>query len=147
MATPTRNTVRRKLGLGNTIAQQLAEYPTTVTFSPAAGSSNVCNVTLTVKDSSGTAVGPTQLMVHLSDAATGLGVTGTSASGTVTNASGGGTVLAAVTAKKVLLVQTKADGTFVLEITDTAKTGFYVSAQLPSGKLVTSDQLITANYG
>jgi hypothetical protein len=45
-------------------------------------------------------------------------------------------------------VQTKAAGSFVLQITDTAKTGFYVCVRNPSTGLVSvSDQLVTANYG
>ena len=59
-----------------------------------------------------------------------------------------GEVVGTYTAKKALLVQTKADGTFILEITDTAKTHFYVCAEIPlTGKYIVSTQLATASYG
>ena len=121
-----------------------------VSFSAAAGSSNVCNVTLTVKDNDGKVVAkPVLLLVWLSDAATGIGLTGTSASGTVTAKNGYGQDMGAITAKKCLFAQTLADGTFVLEITDTAKTHFYVCAAFlaDKGRVAVSDPLTTANYG
>jgi len=117
------------------------------TFSVAAGSANICDVTVTVVDSFGTAIAAVHnIDLWLSDASTGAGLTGTTASGTVTAASGGGAVYATHTAKKALRVQTKADGTFVLEITDTAKTGFYVAVAV-AGRAVVSSQLVTGSYG
>lgn len=125
----------------------VAGLPASAAFAVAAGGSNVSEVTVTVKDAAGnTLAGVHHFDLWLSDAATGLGLTGTSASGTVQAKSGGGTVLAALTAKKALRVQSKADGTFVLEITDTAKTGFYPAASI-GGKTVVGAQLVTANYG
>lgn len=125
------------------------EAPAGVTFTPAAGAANVCDVVVAVTSASGAALaGVRNLRLWLSDAATGAGLTGTSASGTVTAASGEGTVLATHTAKKDLTVQTKAAGTFTLEITDGAKTGFYVCAEIPGrGVIAVSAQLVTADYG
>lgn len=122
---------------------------TSVSFAPAAGGANVCEVTLTVFDGAGVAVAAVHnLEVWLSDAATGAGLTGTTASGTVTAKAASGVVLVTHTAKKLLYVQTLADGTFILEITDSAKTGFYVAATVPlSGKAAVSAQLVTGNYG
>lgn len=119
-----------------------------VTFSIAAGAANVCNVTGTVTDVSGNAVAETQvLLVWLSDAATGIGLTGTSASGTVTTATNG-TDMGAITAKKALFVLTNASGVFTIEITDIAKTTFYVGASVPgSGQTNVSRILATADYG
>ena len=123
--------------------------PADITFAPAAGGANVCEVTIAVKDAAGaTLAGIRNLEIWLSDAATGAGLTGTAASGTVTAKTAEGTVLTALTAKKHLIGQTKAAGTFVLEITDTAKTGFYVAVALPgTGVPVISDQLVTGDYG
>ena len=124
------------------------ELPTALTISAAAGSTNIANVTLTVKNSAGTtlaAVWP--LTIWLSDAATGVGLTATSASGTVQAKSASGTDLGVLTAKKALQVNTLATGIYILEITDSAKTGFYVAAQLPNGITVISSKLVTANYG
>jgi len=126
-----------------------AGQPFSFTFAAAAGATNVANVTITPKDAGGTALtGISNLEIWLSDAGTGAGITGTTASGTVTAKSGEGTVLSALTAKKHLIGQTKAAGTFVLEITDTAKTGFYVCVANPvTGLISASDVLVTGNYG
>lgn len=119
------------------------------TFTPAAGGANVSEVTIQLKDGDGTNIATARnLEIWLSDAATGLGITGTTASGTVQAKAASGTVLTAVTAKKHILAQTLANGSFVLEITDTAKTGFYVAVRNPTtGGIHVSAQLVTGNYG
>lgn len=116
--------------------------PTAFVLTPAAGGANVCEVTI---DSNVTR--PVPLLVWLSDSATGEGLTGTAASGTVQAKAANGTVLGALTAKKCLVVQTKADGNFVLEITDTAKTAFVVCVSTLMGELLTQVTLETADYG
>lgn len=123
--------------------------PATVAFSPAAGGANVCEVTVVVRDAAGVAIAaPFVLDLWLSDAASGVGLTGTAASGTVTAKAASGAVLSTYTAKKDLRVQTLANGVFILEITDTAKTAFRVCVTNPTtGKAVVSAALITANYG
>lgn len=123
--------------------------PASFTFAAAAGATNVANVTITPKDSSGNALtGVRGLEIWLSDDSGGAGLTGTTASGTVTAKSGEGTVLTALTAKKHVKALTKSAGTFVLEITDTAKTGFYVCVLNPvTGQVHASAQLVTGNYG
>lgn len=123
--------------------------PATATFSIAAGGSNVSEVTIQLKDGAGNNIATARVFeVWLSDAATGLGLTATTASGTVTAKSASGTVLTALTAKKHIRAQTKADGSFILEITDTAKTTFYVAVSIPgTGAIVVSSQLATASYG
>lgn len=123
-------------------------YPQQFGFAAAAGGANVAEVTVTVQDSDGTTVArPLLFDLWLSDAATGVGLTATSASGTVTVKSASGAVIGTYTAKKALRVQALAAGTFILEITDTAKTGFYVCAQSPEGAVSVSDQLVTGDYG
>ena len=133
----------------NAVFLEDALVPQRIEYSIAAGGADVCEATLTVQDGHGDAIAkPMNLDLWLSDAATGAGLTATSASGTVQAKSGEGTDLAVFTAKKALRVQTKADGTYTLEITDTAKTGFYVAAQLPfAGLTVASRQLVTGDYG
>jgi predicted RecA/RadA family phage recombinase len=123
--------------------------PADFTFAAAAGASNVAEVTITPRDAIGAALaGVRTLELWLSDDAAGAGLTSTTASGTVVAKSGEGTVLTAFTAKKHLSVQTKAAGTFVLQITDTAKTGFYVCVRNPSTGLVSvSAQLTAGSYG
>lgn len=119
------------------------------TFSPAAGAANVCNVTITMLDRG---IAPAAITtgqpfnLWLSDAATGIGLTAVTASGTVTPTTG--TVFGTGTAKKMLQVQPDATGVVVLAITDTAKTGFYVCAQCPfTGQTIVSTVLTAANYG
>ena len=125
------------------------DLPATFTFTPAAGASNVCEVTIQAKDAAGTNMTRAVLMlVYLSDASTGIGVTGTAASGAVTAKAASGTDFGPLTAKKVLLAQTKADGTFILSITDSSKTLYYVCAvPLRGGAPSVSAKLITGNYG
>lgn len=125
------------------------DLPASCTLTPAAGGANVCEVTIQAKDAAGANMARAVLLaVWLSDAATGIGITGTSASGTVQAKAASGTDLGALTAKKALLVQTKANGSYTLEITDTAKTGFYVcAAPLRGGSPNVSAQLSAGNYG
>lgn len=125
------------------------QVPESVSFTPAAGAANVCDVVLQVIDADGNALaGVFHLDVYLSDAATGVGLTGTSASGTVTAKTSAGAVVGTYLAKKALRVQTLATGAFTLEITDTSKTAFYPCAIVPvTGKVVVGTVLATANYG
>lgn len=141
--------VLKKLGLLPIQRTFIDGLPYTITMAAAAGASNVCEVTFTVKDAAGATIAAVHHFdLYLSDAATGAGLTATSASGTVTNKTASGVVLDIQSAKKAVRVQTLATGIFILEITDTAKTAFYPVAVLPAtGKAVVGTQLITANYG
>lgn len=122
--------------------------PASVSISAAAGGSNVCEVTFTVKDVNGVAMTvPTLLTVFLSDAATGVGLTGTSASGTVQAKSASGADWSVLSAKKAIRVQTLANGTYVLEITDTAKTAFYPCCYIDGKAPTVGTVLATGNYG
>lgn len=137
---------------GSTITTEeldsLAGLPFDYTITPAAGAANVCEVTIQAKDANGDNVAHVvPLYVWLSDAATGEGLTGTAASGAVAAKAASGTDLSVLVAKKALLVQTKADGSYVLSITDSAKTAFKVCVQSPNGELPTIDTLETADYG
>ena len=67
-------------------------------------------------------------LLWLSDAATGLGLAATAASGAVAVKGTDGFDIGILTAKKALVCQTKADGTYILSITDTSKTLYYVCA-------------------
>lgn len=121
--------------------------PIGVSMAAAAGAANVTEVTITVKDAANNTVAAVHHMdVWLSDDAAGEGLTGTSASGTVTAKAASGAVLSTYTTKKALRVQTLKTGVFVLEITDTAKTAFKVCASL-NGKAVVGLTLATGNYG
>jgi hypothetical protein len=122
---------------------------TQATLTPAQGASNVCLVTVQLKDATGTAIARrTPLRIYLSDAATGAGVTATTASGAVA-VGASGTDIVDLTSKKVKDVMTDASGVYILSITDTAKTGFYVCAAVmgASGGVKVSSQLVAGNYG
>jgi hypothetical protein len=120
--------------------------PVTASFTPAAGASNITNVTIQLKNGSGTNLANAAIVdLWLSDAATGLGITGTAASGTPAPTTG--TILGIATAKKAWRVVSDAAGKIVLEITDTGKTGFYVAVGANDTIIGISAQLVTANYG
>ena len=126
-----------------------SNIPTYASFKITAGGANVCEVKISIEDGKNATIAkPFLRLIHLSDDADGVGLTSTTASGTVTAKTGEGAVFATAVAKKCLEVQTKADGTFTLEITDSAKTGFYVCVQHPlTGEAIVSRQLVTADYG
>lgn len=154
IAQVTRNAI--KVGLANeSAASEVIESlnavhsnPATVTIAAAAAGTNVCEVTYTVKDINGTAMTvPTLLTVYLSDSSAGTGLTATSASGTVTAKAASGEVFGTLTSKKALTVQTLANGTFVLEITDTAKTTFYPCCYIAGKAPTVGTILATGNYG
>lgn len=120
-----------------------------VTFAAAAGAANVSEVTITVKDGAGATVAAVHMVeIWLSDSATCAGLTATTASGAVAAKAASGVDVDTHVAKKALLVQTLATGVYVLSITDTAKSLFFLCAAAPgTGKAVASAQLTALNYG
>jgi hypothetical protein len=132
---------------------QVREYlrvePTDIAYSIAAGGTNVAEVTMTVKNAAGTTLASVwTYRVWLSDSSTCAALTATTASGTVTAKAASGVVVSTSTAKKDLVISSLATGVFVLEITDSAKTGFYVCSAIPGkGKADASAQLVTGSYG
>lgn len=89
-----------------------------ISWSVAAGASNICILTGTIKDAAGSTVAASRpLVVYLSEAATGIGVSADSYStgASITT----GTQLVALTANKAWLINTHTDGTFAVSITDT----------------------------
>lgn len=128
---------------------ELDDIVASFTFAATAGAENVCEVAITLKDAAGATVdGPRPFMVWLSDSDAGVGLTATTASGTVQAKAKSGADLATFTAKKALLVQPLATGIYTLEITDTAKTAFYVCAATLDGRAYSvSTVLATRDYG
>lgn len=125
----------------NAVAQKIA-------FAIAkGGSANICLVTINVQDGRGTNLAvPFELLVYLSDDSGGNGLTATSASGAVA-AGASGTDLSVKQAKKATDVLTDNTGTYILSITDTAKTGFYIAVTCPgTGVVWVSRQLTSADY-
>lgn len=136
-------------GDGNAPFVEGSNVPTDVSFAFTAGAANVAEVAIQVLDGNGVAIASgIPFNVWLSDAATGVGLTATSASGTVTAKTASGAVFGTLTAKKALVVQPLASGIFTLEITDSAKTAFYVAVQDPySGLVKVSRVMATGDYG
>lgn len=128
---------------------ELDDIVASFTFAYAAGGENVAEVTITAKDAAGATVDAARpFMVWLSDADTGVGLTGTAASGTVQAKSASGADFATFTAKKCLLVQPLATGIYILEITDSAKTAYYPCASTLDGRAFSvGAQMATGNYG
>jgi len=122
--------------------------PHNVTAVAATDGSNATLVTLTIRNRIGRPAGPHMFLLYLSDSATGVGVTATTASGAVTDKTAGttGQVLSALIAKKALLVQNIADGTYQLSITDSAKTAFKVCVEI-DGVVYVPLTLAAGNYG
>lgn len=130
----------------NLVDNKIASF----TFTPAAGASTIAEIAITAKDAAGaTIAAPWIGVIWLSDTVTtGLGLTSTTASGTVQAKAASGTDFAALTAKKALMVQSLASGVYTLEITDAAKTLFYIGAISVGGLgSSVSAQLIAGNYG
>ena len=123
-------------------------YPQSVAISNAPAAATVSLVTFQAKDGAGANVANVcALDVWLSDAATGIGLTATTASGAVA-AGASGTDLGAITAKKALRVLTDATGKYILSITDAAKTPFVPCATVPAiGKVSAGAALTAGSYG
>lgn len=110
-------------------------------------SANICNVSYQLQDIRGNPISTVfGFDLYLSDAATGIGLTATTASGGIAAVTADGTILGVLTTSKALGVTTNASGLFVLAITDTAKTLFYPCASIPSGATQVGAQLTTASY-
>lgn len=122
---------------------------TNVAFAIAAGGSNISEIAVSLLDGLGNLVEQALAFeIWLSDAATGATLTTTGASGTVQVKSASGDDFAVLTAKKALLAQSLATGVYTLEITDSAKTGFFVCIRNPfTGLTEVSRQLVSGDYG
>ncbi|MBS0207520.1 MAG: hypothetical protein JSS27_01065 [Planctomycetes bacterium] len=121
--------------------------PQTASISTAAGASNVSLNTVQLKDGNGDNLTARRVVdIYLADDSHGDTITATTASGAVA-AGASGNVLAALVASKMLRVITDATGKFILSITDTAKTHFYIVVALPDGTPIASAQLADASYG
>lgn len=139
----------RKIGLDVNGGLVIQVEALGVHFNAAPSTSNIAIITLQFLTNEGVPyAGIVDFTLWLSDAATGLGVTGTTASGAVANSGTSGKDLAALVTKKVIMAQSDATGAYTLSITDTAKTGFYVAVGM--GRFVTprvSAQLVAGNFG
>jgi hypothetical protein len=124
--------------------------PALITFTIApqgAGGSNKVRITAQVTDNGGQNVAgfPFDLDFILSDAATGVGVTATTPSGGIAVISG--TLLNTYIASKAVYCQSDANGKVQIDITDAAKTGFYIMVQAGAQPMPSvSRQLVAGDY-
>jgi len=130
------------------IEQRQIDQPAYASAVVAPGATTVSEITITVRNSNGAARGPVMFYLFLSDSAQAVGLTAATASGTVACKTAGtlGTDISVLVAKKALLVQTLANGTYVLSITDAAKFAFKVCVQIDDIAQVVAT-LATASYG
>jgi hypothetical protein len=122
-------------GLTSTPAElnMLDNAVASVSWAVAAGAANVCIMTGTIKDAAGATIAASRpLLVYISEAAIGIGITADSYStgAAITT----GTSLVAFTANKAWLINTHTDGTFAISITDTAKPADQYGAALTFSK-------------
>jgi hypothetical protein len=117
------------------------------TFTPAAGASTICNVTIQLQDLASVNCSTVfDLTVWLSDSSVGAGFAAHVPTGGITVTSGT-SVFSKVT-NIAIEALTTATGSMVLQITDTARTAYFVCTELPgTGLVAVSAQLVTANYG
>lgn len=122
--------------------------PGKVNFAIAPGAATHSVITITVQDNAGNPITgvPFDCMVNLSDAATGVGLTATTPSGGIAFTTG--TLLSTYVVSKSARVQSDTNGVIVLNITDAAKTGYFIMVQ-GSALPVTyvSRQLLAGDYG
>lgn len=139
-ASDTTNTSWKSTGNG-------VNAPASVALTIAQGaSSNICLVTMQLNNAAGAPVaGVFEVDTVLSDASTGIGLTATTASGAVA-AGASGTDIGVLTTKKATRSLTDATGKYILSITDTAKTGFFVGCGVAGLPLAVSRALVAGDY-
>lgn len=127
--------------------QRLASKPNYASATVATDGTNATLVTIKLLNGAGFPVAG-EFGIRLSDNASGVGLTATTASGAVGDKTAGttGQVVDTPVAKKALQVQTTAAGTYQLSITDTAKTAFVIAAVI-DGLVLPIKTLSAASYG
>ena len=142
----TQNKLAEQVAAGNVPGFGGAGIPSQVTITNAAGGTQYySNITFQVSDIAGNAVKAVfDIDVYLSDAATGAGLTGSTASGGISVTTG--TQLDAMVASKSLRVLTDANGVVVMQIIDSAKSLFYPAAILGGRSASVGKQLTASSY-
>jgi len=123
--------------------------PAIVTFTiaiAASATTDGMDITITAVDENGdTVAGLRDLMMWMTDAATGAGLTADSFSGDLT--AGTGAIIGALTAKKAWMLQTGATGVFVGTLVDSANPAdVYVAVRDPVGGLPIVSEISDDNW-
>lgn len=114
------------------------------TITVGAEASNVINVAIQLEQPDGSDLDEFgYVFAYLSGDSGGDGVVGTAPTGAVAIGTDG-SIIGEITAKKVLLLQSEADGDIDIDITDTGTPTFYLVVILPSGVKVVSDAITFA---
>lgn len=120
--------------------------PGSCTITPAAGSANVCNLTIQLKDGSGTNIARSvRFKLYASSAADGLTLASAASTGFAV-ASGGLSLANGTAVTTQIEVMSSATGGAVVSLTDTGKATSYIVLALPTGNKI-SAQLTSGNYG
>jgi len=113
-------------------------------FTIGSQAGDVINVGIQLEDGDGNdlaAIGA--VLAYLSDDSAGDGVTATAPDGGVAIGTDG-SVIAAITAGKVFLLQSESDGDIDLDITESSTGTWYLAVILPNGKLAVSGAITFA---
>jgi hypothetical protein len=136
------------------VEQAQFNRPAYASATVAPGAANVAEVSIQTRNLNGVPMGGGFVFLFLSDSAIGVGLTAVTASGAVQckNTPLNGVDVSVLSAKKALLVQPRITtdqsltATYVLSITDAAKTPFKVCLQIGGFTQVVAT-LTTASYG
>jgi hypothetical protein len=140
-------------GAGTEVTTTAAELnmldglPGLVGFATAAGASNAADTTITINDATGAAIAEASLfLVWLSSDASGYVLA--TAMDTFAVKTGEGTLMASLTANKVLLVLTKSTGICTVTTTDAGKAAFYINAMPLLGHTISTGTITAGtDYG
>lgn len=120
--------------------------PASCTITPAAGSANVCNLTIQLKDGSGNNLTRSMAFrLYASSASDGLTLASAASTGFAV-ASGGLSLANGTAVTTQITAMSSATGGCVVSLTDTGKQTSYIVLVLPSGNKI-SAQLTSGNYG
>ena len=118
------------------------------TVAGVAGATNVCTVTVQLKDGGGTNLTyPAAVDIYLSDAAAGGALSSSAPSTGFGSPSAGGIISNLATSKMAIRCLTDATGKVIIPLTDTGATHYYVCAVTPVGITLVSVQLGSGSYG
>lgn len=116
----------------------------TATITVGEEDTDVINVAVQLKDANGTAVAATQVVqAFLSDDSAGADIATTAPDGG-TAAGTNGFILVEDVAEKLFTIETKSDGSFDIDITESGTATWYLVVVLPNGKVSVSGAITFA---
>lgn len=132
------------VSLNSVQANDLAHIAESATIAFAAGTANVCNITITILNAYGVAIKkPVDIVVFRSTNADGTTIVDSSSTGLAVVT---GELMATLKAKAILMVRTAATGIITMTDTDTSPAEDYIGVVLPNGKIITK-KLAATDFG